>query len=467
MDVLVPADPREHVYESLFHLNAQNASLGTNDLRAIVDETGRPVFSISPLVRDGLEAEIVKGQEGSEILGWELFLDGDKRAIPVALYRQRGSGPQAFAYALQANPRGEPRVFPTLTEVNVGDNTFGVEVLWEGGGIPQKAVLAVSAEDNGVIEWDGGWYQTSAMIQIGEDCVRDAMADEEGDPCSFVNCESPSANWKHTDVGQVSIPGDVCQVGDLFVLEAAGKDIWDTQDAFHYLYQFATGDVEITARVTSLDNTDPWAKAGIMFRNGLSANAQNVMMLFTEAGRWSFQHRIEESAMTISNRSDAAEIMFPQWVKLKRTGNLFEGYYSSDGSSWRFADAIHVDMDTEILVGLAATSHNENRSTTAVFDRVWVEQVARSPRHLSKIFDSVRIFPNLSAGRIQVIVEDEEEGMLRLEILDTLGRTLLSETVVKDQYRGAFSLSLPDMSSGAYLLSIAKESQRQSFWFVQ
>ena len=39
-----------------------------------------------------------------------------------------------------------------------------------------------------------------------------------------------------------------------------GIDIWDTSDQFHFVYQPLTGDGTIQARVTSIEETDPWAK---------------------------------------------------------------------------------------------------------------------------------------------------------------------------------------------------------------
>ena len=49
-------------------------------------------------------------------------------------------------------------------------------------------------------------------------------------------------------------------------LNGSGTDIWGTSDQFEYAYQDCFRDYTITARVASLQNTDPWAKAGIMVK---------------------------------------------------------------------------------------------------------------------------------------------------------------------------------------------------------
>ena len=46
----------------------------------------------------------------------------------------------------------------------------------------------------------------------------------------------------------------------------SGEDIQGTADEFRYVYQTATGNCEIKARVTGVGNTNPWAKAGVMIR---------------------------------------------------------------------------------------------------------------------------------------------------------------------------------------------------------
>ena len=62
--------------------------------------------------------------------------------------------------------------------------------------------------------------------------------------------------------------------GGTFTVNGGGVDIWGTSDQFRFVYQQLTGNGEIIARVTSLTNTDPWAKAGVMVREDLTANAR-------------------------------------------------------------------------------------------------------------------------------------------------------------------------------------------------
>ena len=70
------------------------------------------------------------------------------------------------------------------------------------------------------------------------------------------------APWSAQDVGNPAIAGSSSFDQGQFTVNASGTDIWDSSDQFHFVYQQVTGDVDVVARVDSLANTDPWAKAG-------------------------------------------------------------------------------------------------------------------------------------------------------------------------------------------------------------
>src|SRR5262249_5907012 len=77
------------------------------------------------------------------------------------------------------------------------------------------------------------------------------------------------APWLSDDIGAVAFPGDASFNGSAFMVSGSGDDIWNNADAFHYVYRPMTGNGEIIARVQRIENTDPWAKAGVMIRETL------------------------------------------------------------------------------------------------------------------------------------------------------------------------------------------------------
>ena len=53
----------------------------------------------------------------------------------------------------------------------------------------------------------------------------------------------------------------------------ASGEIGGTWDQFQFVYRQVTGDIDIRARVVSIQNIQPWSKAGVMLRETLNADA--------------------------------------------------------------------------------------------------------------------------------------------------------------------------------------------------
>jgi hypothetical protein len=152
-------------------------------------------------------------------------------------------------------------------------------------------------------------------------------------------------------------------------LAASGADIWAEADEFHFAFKQASGASAIVAKVESLDNTDPFAKAGVMIRDTLDANSRYAGVFVTPDNGVRFQYR--NTAGAITERSFAEGITAPQWVKLERTaGGLIRSYYSADGNTWTRFNLIQVAMQMPVYAGLAVTSHNAELTCQAEFSNV-------------------------------------------------------------------------------------------------
>ena len=128
-DTLIPEDDREHVYESLFHLDADEAAVDEGSLAVRTVREGANLL-IVPL-RDGLEARVVKGQE-DPVQGWA---NHPWRPIPTAIYSKRGKGTVRFVYVLYPFKGGEApdvRVEPLRVEPP-GSDAIAVAVHLPGG----------------------------------------------------------------------------------------------------------------------------------------------------------------------------------------------------------------------------------------------------------------------------------------------------------------------------------------------
>jgi regulation of enolase protein 1 (concanavalin A-like superfamily) len=177
--------------------------------------------------------------------------------------------------------------------------------------------------------------------------------------------------WAHQDIGAVGLAG-IATYGSsgTYLVTGAGADIFGTADACHYLYQSLTGDGTIFAQVTGADNTDPWAKAGVMMRNTLDANAADVATVVTPGNGASFQYRSTAGGTT--SFTNVAAITAPYWVMISRVGNTFTSYISPDGATWTTVGSQTITMNSTIYVGLAVTSHNTGLLCTGAFNNVAV-----------------------------------------------------------------------------------------------
>jgi regulation of enolase protein 1 (concanavalin A-like superfamily) len=176
------------------------------------------------------------------------------------------------------------------------------------------------------------------------------------------------ANWSNADVGNVPGAGAAAgTVGGTWTLIAAGNDIWNQADQFHYASRAVTGDGSIVARLTALEDTDFYTKAGVMFRASTAANAPYVFMHYSIGPGLQFEYRDSTGAASGNSFILASTA---RWLKLARIGNVFTASYSADGSTWTTAAARTVAMSSTATMGLAATSHNVDRLTLATFDNV-------------------------------------------------------------------------------------------------
>ncbi len=173
------------------------------------------------------------------------------------------------------------------------------------------------------------------------------------------------------NVGSPALLGSAAHASGTYTIEGGGADIYGAADSFYFASQTHSGNGEIVARVVSIENTNAWAKAGVMFRESSATGAANVLVAVRPDKLVSMQYRTTTGGATISlgtvgNTTDV------KWVKLVRDGSVFTGYYSADGDGWTMIGQATVSMVTSVQAGLAVTSHNTASLCTAVFGNVSV-----------------------------------------------------------------------------------------------
>jgi hypothetical protein len=177
-------------------------------------------------------------------------------------------------------------------------------------------------------------------------------------------------DWQQADVPvqtnvdrTFSVEGTASFSCQRFTILGSGHDIWDPADAFHFVYQ-STSDLEIsiTARVVSVQNTSPWAKAGVMLRASLDADSAHAMMVVTPGNGAAFQFRWAKGVNTVHVPYSGPAVA-PFWVRVvrrPRNGTFeFVGFASRDGNAWTQVGTANIQTPGTILAGMAVTAHTD------------------------------------------------------------------------------------------------------------
>lgn len=199
----------------------------------------------------------------------------------------------------------------------------------------------------------------------------------------------PFSELKFTDIGATTKPGKVTIKKDEVEVVAGGADIWGKNDEFNFGYMKIEGDFDVSVQIKSLSKAHQYTKAGIMARVDLSDNSQHAyFQIFPDNsprnknnGGCEFQYRLEKGGEmkaiypnpeTAGNKFD---VNFPNtWIRLKRHGDIFESYISSDNKNWELYSTFDQKLPPGLLVGLAVTSHNFNDFATSVFSNLMLKE---------------------------------------------------------------------------------------------
>jgi regulation of enolase protein 1 (concanavalin A-like superfamily) len=258
------------------------------------------------------------------------------------------------------------------------------------------------------------------------------------------------------DIGSPAVAGRTTYSSGRYTISGAGADIWGTSDQFQYVYQQASGDIDVKVRVASISYADRWSKAGVMIRQSLSAGAAHGYAL-TSAGRgYAFQRRPAGGDISVNTAGSTGAP--PGWVRLKRTGNLLTAYESVDGSRWTTIGTDTIVMSDPVYVGIAVTSHNPSAATTAVADSFAVTSVQSPGNQLPTVSLAASGAPFTAPATISLTASasDPENQMGRVEFYN--GSSLLGTDTT-----APYSLNWSNVAAGTYsLTAMAYDAAGQS-----
>ena len=254
------------------------------------------------------------------------------------------------------------------------------------------------------------------------------------------------AGWTGADIGQPAVAGSARHNTGTFTVDGAGVDIWDTTDQFQYVYRQFTGDIEIISRVVSLENSDEFAKAGVMVREALTGNAAHISMVVTPGRGGNVYERPAAGNVTSGTPTGAPGA--PYWVRLERRGTVVTAFQSSDGVNGRRWDTMTMATAT-MYVGLAVTSHNASTVATGVFDNVVVRTPApvnQAPTAALTAPANGATFPAPATVTMTANASDTDGTIARVDFFQ-------GTTLVGSDTTSPYSVTWNNVAAGTYSLT--------------
>ena len=322
----------------------------------------------SKYLANAIETVELVGHKGS--LKWFQDLDGLHISCPADM-------PFKTAVAFKIGPNTISRPYVPLN-IKVLPRNDNVELTWENVQPEASYVIKRSVTRDG------------PFVTVVEDLKQNTWVDKGLEPGklyyysiaatigSYSSFDSKIVpvllgrgikTWNSIDIGQVERLGSYVQVDNTLHIKGAGHDVWGDNDAFNFTYKTLNGDGSIEAKVESMDNTDNWAKVGLMIRETLDNDAPHTFVFLSPHHGVTMQSRSAKAHDMLVNGSNK-DLHSPQWLRLERKGDLFTAWYSEDAVYWEKVASTTIHMSPQVKFGMAVCSHQNGEICNAIFGQV-------------------------------------------------------------------------------------------------
>jgi hypothetical protein len=189
---------------------------------------------------------------------------------------------------------------------------------------------------------------------------------------AFDNFDDNTMNqeWSIEDADQDS-GTSFTETNQQIQIDAGGADTWQSYDRYGSVYQSISGDFIAQVKIISQENTNQWAKAGIMIRNSISnptTSTGYTFMVVTPGNGWSFQYDSDDDGYLDTSVKDGTS-SYPTYIKMIKSNTTFTGYFSTDGENWtQRSQATLSSANNTQDVGMSVTSHEQGILSLVKFD---------------------------------------------------------------------------------------------------
>ena len=154
----------------------------------------------------------------------------------------------------------------------------------------------------------------------------------------------------------------------VWTVAGGGADIYGARDQFHFVSQEFAGDGTFIAKVSAVEKTNDYAKAGLMLRDSMQPDSAYAFV-FTGPTTIGFEFRTAAGRHT--SHMPYAPGRVPVWLKLVRRGGVVTAWHGPDGQRWMpLGKSLTLPLTTSAHAGLAVTAHNDATLNHSTFENV-------------------------------------------------------------------------------------------------
>ncbi|MCS7043099.1 MAG: hypothetical protein NZR01_09930 [Bryobacteraceae bacterium] len=176
------------------------------------------------------------------------------------------------------------------------------------------------------------------------------------------------------DVGRTGAAGRAAYDAALraWRITGSGDNIWGTEDAFHFAWRQAAGDLVMTTDVEwATPGGHAHKKAGLMLRASLEPDSPHASVFVHADGLIALQFRRAKGGPTEEVRTP---VKAPARIRLARHGHVISFEVARPGAAFQPGGALTVELPQTVYAGLAVCSHDNADSQTALFRNAAVDE---------------------------------------------------------------------------------------------
>ncbi|HLP77618.1 MAG TPA: lamin tail domain-containing protein, partial [Candidatus Paceibacterota bacterium] len=349
-----------------------------------------------------------------------------------------------------------------------GTNAANYSITRAGGSLAVTAARFGVANSEVILTTATQSLGTNYTLTVSNvrDCSAAANLIAVGSQTNFVATTFVSA-----DIGNPPISSVQTFTGNGLDASASGSGISGTGDQFSFSYQSYTNDFDVRVRVAGLSFASVWTRAALMARDGLATNAMFAPSVATPGpAGCHFESRTGVGGGT--TMAGSFPVNYPDtWLRLRRVGNVFDGFASLDGTSWEYLGTSTISMSNIVNVGFALTAGSTTGNVVAQF-RDFANATGTITTNATLSFEPPGPSSRRTALVISEIMYNAPEswgGTNSLEFVELWNSGLITEDLTGHKLTGDISYKFPEgtkLAPGQFLVVAKDPVAAQSFYGV-